>query len=430
MPRRHRFPPTARPAPAGVPARAATWLLAACAAAVPAAASAQRVPDLPTGARLATVGLETAWVGVARIDPFQDEVRHLASDEVNVYVMSRQNLMTCFDLITGRRKWAARLGGTRDPSSPPTSNRDTVFVTVGNDIYALDRDTGNENWTLPLASAPAAAAVADDGLLLVGTMGGSLLAYDLGRIQRTFREGRIAEFGGGTLSWRYNTGAEIIGPPVSDGGTIAVANRGGEVVGLDRTDGGLLFKFGTDLPAVAPLTAGGGRLFLSSADQNLYAIDRDNGRDLWEFVTRSEVRERPRAVGDSVFVSPYGGGLYRVRADTGDQVWFTPGVTGPVGVSAGTVYANGSGGTLTLLDRETGRRTGALALPKFPVRDVNDRTDRVLLATESGIVLCLREAGRDFPVFHRYPGRSPLIPQFAPVGGTPPAEDAGGTTGP
>ena len=419
------------PHPPGRPRRLfAAWLWAAAAALLPSVAPAQRVPDLPTDARLATVGLEKAWVGVATIDPFEDEVKHLTSDEDGVYVLTRQNLLTCFDLITGRKKWTVRIGSARDPSSPPTTNRTTLFATVGNDVYALDKDSGNEDWRLPLASSPSAAAQADDDLLLVGTLGGSLLAYDLKQIERTFREGRIADFAGGTLLWRYNTGSEIVGPPVSDGDTIAVANRGGDVAGLNRTRGGLLFKFSTDLPAVAPLTSGDGRLFLASGDQNIYAIDRENGRDLWEFVTRSEVRTRPRQVGDSLYVSPYGGGLYRVRADSGRELWYAPQASGPVGVSGRTVYADGPGGALLLLDREDGRRVGAVSLPRFPLRDTNDRTDRVVVASESGIVICLRETGRVFPAFHRYPDRRPLTPEFAPVDGTPPADPAAETPAP
>jgi hypothetical protein len=46
----------------------------------------------------------------------------------------------------------------------------------------------------------------------------------------------------------------------------------------------------------------------------------------------------------------------------------------------------------------------------------NDRSDRIYLATESGLVICLREQGREFPRFHKYPEREPILPEFAPEG--------------
>ena len=54
-----------------------------------------------------------------------------------------------------------------------------------------------------------------------------------------------------------------------------------------------------------------------------------------------------------------------------------------------------------------------LPLAGFDVRIANDRTDRLMLSTPTGLVVCVREIGRYEPMFHRYPGRRPILPTFS-----------------
>jgi hypothetical protein len=60
------------------------------------------------------------------------------------------------------------------------------------------------------------------------------------------------------------------------------------------------------------------------------------------------------------------------------------------------------------------------------VRVQNERTDRLYLASKDGLVVGLREQGLEFPIYHKYPERRPILPEFAPD--DPPAanEPAGG----
>jgi hypothetical protein len=62
----------------------------------------------------------------------------------------------------------------------------------------------------------------------------------------------------------------------------------------------------------------------------------------------------------------------------------------------------------------------------FPITLPNIVTDRIYLATESGLVLALRQTGRTFPVYHQNPLRLPIVPMFAPeeeeAAAAPPAE--------
>ena len=87
-------------------------------------------------------------------------------------------------------------------------------------------------------------------------------------------------------------------------------------------------------------------------------------------------------------------------------------------------------GNVVIIDREDGAPVGALPLRKFKVRLTNDRTDRLFLATESGLVVSIRDQSREFPLFHKYPERRPIVPilfddkKVAPPSAQPPTPSA------
>ena len=83
-------------------------------------------------------------------------------------------------------------------------------------------------------------------------------------------------------------------------------------------------------------------------------------------------------------------------------------------MTGGAVAASDADGNLTMVSRSSGETIGSLPLRRYNVRTVNDRTDRIFLATESGLVICLRQIGHPYPVYHRYPDRLPLLPEIEP----------------
>ena len=69
---------------------------------------------------------------------------------------------------------------------------------------------------------------------------------------------------------------------------------------------------------------------------------------------------------------------------------------------------------LVRVSRQTGEIQGALALNRFTVRVANDLTDRLYMATPTGMIIALREPGRELPLYFKYPERLPIMPEFAP----------------
>ena len=118
--------------------------------------------------------------------------------------------------------------------------------------------------------------------------------------------------------------------------------------------------------------------------------------------------------------------MYCLSSVTGEKKWWQPQGVHYLAATAKNVYATDRDDNLLILSRETGNVTGNLSLRRFSVRFANDRTDRVIVATESGLVMVLREKGRMMPTFHMYPDRLPLVPDFASEEGDGPADEMPG----
>ena len=112
--------------------------------------------------------------------------------------------------------------------------------------------------------------------------------------------------------------------------------------------------------------------------------------------------------------------MFNLALRTGDEKWERPGITDVLGASRSRLFCSDVLGNIVLLQRSTGRPLGTLPLRSFSVRLQNDRTDRLFLATPSGLVMCLREQGSEFAHYHKYPERAPIVPDVEPDEPTPP----------
>ena len=427
-----RSPPPAAAVPIAVPMsptaqtpavpRAALLAAAALAALAPAAPAQTGL--LPRPEALRAAGLELAWWAVADVSPGQDRVAEIVADEELVYVRTRANVLTAVDLTTGVKKWSVRLGRDRQVGQPVGSNRAVALAVVGREAYGIDKDSGQTIWQIPLPATPTAPPTVDDDRLYVGAGDGGVYAFDLNAIRELYSEGKLPRFALGTQAWRYASGAPVVGSPVRSGIAALFANRNGVLVAVEAGERKLLWQFEADRAASAPPVADADTVYFASADRNLYAVAVDNGIDRWEFVTRTPVETAPALVGDSLYVVPTQAGVAKVNKASGLAEWRNDRTTGFLAVAGGRAYASDASGNVLALDDATGRPLGAALLNDYDVRASNDRTDRVLVATRGGVVLCLKAAGAGFPVYYKRPDSRPVEPSFADPGApAPPAGD-------
>lgn len=391
-------------------------------------ASAQIGLTLPDERTLGRHGLELAWWGQAMLDRGRDRVQFLVIDEENLYVQSNSGAITAFNAETGQRLWAKQLGRYGDGAFPAASNQQTVLVAVGVTLYALNKDTGEILWQFRLPGPAACGPAVDELHAYIGTLDGSLYAFDLRKARTFFREGKLPLWSPHLIAWRFQAGEEITAPPVVMGFTISFASRDGSLYTVTADRRNLRWQLETGGPILAPVAVSGDALFIASEDFSFYAVDVTSGRVIWEFTSGLPIRQAPIAIGHDLYIMPERGGMYSMAARTGAQQWWQPGLAGFLAATPTRVFASDRQGNVQATDRAAGTTLGTIPLRQFPVRLANERTDRLYLATESGMVICLREQGRQFPIYHRYPERLPLLPEFAVEGAEPDEPEPGTET--
>ncbi len=372
---------------------------------------------VPPKRTLDRYGLVQAWWNQATLDPTRDKIFAVTMDEEVLFMTSTNGIVTAFDAETGRQLWVHALGSFDEPASGVTTNDDVALVAVGLNMFAIDKFTGEMLWKLQLPGQPSTSPVMDDVQVYVGTVDGSIYAFDLRRIRELFDKRLLPQWSNLTKKWRFNVAKPVINQPLANGRLVLFSSQDKSTYAVTALDRDLLFQFEADSPISAPLASSTyGYIFLATGepDYKLYCMNMNNGEMLWApFNVGLPISKSPRAIGDHLFVTPMRGGMYCLFVGTGDQVWWKPRITKFVAASKNLVYASDQVGNLVLLDRKSGATVGSLDLRRYTMRVSNSRTDRIYLLTPRGRVLCLRERANEFPEYYLNPDRRPILPEFA-----------------
>ncbi len=377
--------------------------------------------SLPTNQLLSRYGLERAWWSQAAVNSARDKVAHLVADEDAVYVQSTGGMITAFELQTGRRMWAQQLGRADHPAFPILSTDVEVIVAIGMNMYGLRKSGGQLLWEIRLPGYPSATPSTDGVRLYIPMMDGGVYAYDIATIQSLYQESLLPQWSYEAQVWRYKTSNRIISSPITTGTAVAFTSLNGSLytVTADRRE--IIFQMETDDPASAPLAYANGLLYMPTASQRVYCINLVNGQVRWEYITGTPVQSKPVVIGDDLYLTPLRGGMFNLSAATGKEQWWRPRITEFLARTPKILHVSDDAGNVLVLDRHTGVTLGVLPVRNFNIRFKNERTDRLIMATETGTVVCIRERGRDYPLYHMFPEARPIIPEFAPETPEPPA---------
>jgi outer membrane protein assembly factor BamB len=396
-------------------------VLAALSCVTPAAAqssSARQGMQLPSEQMLNRFGLTRSWWSHATINSKRDKLLYMVVDETHLFLQSSSGTITAFDTETGRYLWTRMIGAADRGMFPATSNDELLFVVNGLRLFAVRKDTGDVKWQLQMPGMPASSPVADAKLVYVGFVDGSLYAFDLKITQELFTAGKLPQYSESTVLWRYRTSKSITIPAVPGENVVAFASRNGSLYSVTKEHRKLVFQFETDAPLSAPVVRYKDSLLLASEDFNFYSLDIRNGRPGWQFTAGVVIRRAPILIDDEVYLFPDQGNMYKLSAATGHPYWSMPRMQDFLAASSTRVYVADRHNNLMILSRENGEPLGTFPLDKFTHHLANDRSDRIYVATASGLVMCLHERGREFARFHMHPDRQPILPDFAPDDGT------------
>jgi len=282
------------------------------------------------------------------------------------------------------------------------------------ELYAFHKWSGRRAWKMRLPKHPSTRPTMDDKNVYLGTLEGSVYAFSLKRINELYDQRRFPRWAHLALLWRYQTPKEITTPPITNGSLVSFASLDGSLYSVDAVNRKPKFQIETNKPISAPMSQSGKYLYMAAEDYVLYCINMRNGQSKWEFVSGFPVRKQPWLIRDDIFLTPVRGGLFCLSVETGAQRWQRPKMTDFLCATPKRVYGSDSQGNVLILDRKNGGLIGALPYRGFSERVSNNRTDRLFLATPSGLIVCIKEKQLEYPAYYMFPEHRPILPPLAP----------------
>jgi hypothetical protein len=404
-------------------------------------------PDPPTREALDRLNLTMAWRGFVPMDGMRDGFASVQFVGYDLLIETRSGLIVLMDAETGATRWRTRVGQAYRVAGAPAANTRTVLLVNNTYLYALDRATGQVQWQYRIVGGVSAPLAADDERVWVPNATGRLTEFYLPRME-TFAAQQAAqaaagnplvsevygsnrrstpgpswftqsvhypeeEVGKGPVPfkvWDAATGLRLEVKPLVGHQMVMAIGAEGAAVGYQKVpkeEGGFFesYRFEAD----GPITVGGGQFgdvaYLGSQDANVYAVNINTGRALWRFTAGEPVVRRPAVLEEDIYISSLGNGLSRIDRDSGEPLWrirrgpriqdSNPEADRFLAANAKLVYAFDRSGRLLVLDRRLGHRLSVFDVRDFVFPISNDISDRLYLAANNGLIVCLHD--KDYP---------------------------------
>jgi outer membrane protein assembly factor BamB len=394
-------------------------------------------PQLPSPAALDRLNLKMAWRAYIPAGGQRDRIFSVQFLENQMLVLMRSGQLTALDPETGTLQWNLQVGLPYWITRAPGHNNQSIFVYSGPRLYALDRKTGGVEWELEPKYFPSASPAADDRNIYLAGGIGQLSVYELPQPPKKDVDVPTAEAAkkqepesapvrgtnagagraggedaaavGGVLAsvgkkrlvqeaaiqpthlWDYEMQGRLEQTPILAENFLVLGDTRGTFISLTKTFHEIQYSFRTEAGISAPLNQHGTTAYIASREYNVFALDVVGGHILWRFTADRPILRRPAVTDEDVFVAPERGGLYRINRMTGAEIWRNRDAERFLASNRAFVYALDPSGRVLVLDRGRGILLSAYDARDFVVPVVNEFTDRVYLASNDGLVICLHD---------------------------------------
>jgi outer membrane protein assembly factor BamB len=426
-------------------------------------------PLVPPREALDRLNLQLGWRTYVPVDSRRDGIFSVQLTDREMFVQTRSGLLVSLDPETGETRWRTLPGLAYRHKVPVGYNSVLVFVVNGTQLYALSRSTGATVWQFDLPDAAITAPVADEEQLYVVLGNGRVNIYLIARgmppkpVRKNDMLPTPAPAGGAggpetmpapageppppgrdplSPSVGARQAAAATGPyteatfrppsrwtppplvlvfqhllengleraPVLTSEFMLLADNKGLLIGMSKYQHLETFRYPTGGPITAPVAQYGELAYAVSQDQNLYALNMVTGRSPWRYAVPTPTFWPPQVNDQDVYLSPAGSGLYRLLRETGQLVWHNDTAERFLASNPKFVYATNRSGMLVVLDQRRGRYLSGYDTHDYAVPISNEFTDRIYLAANDGLVICLHDREYATPVQMRKPAEKLTVP--------------------
>ena len=237
---------------------------------------------------------------------FADETVYFGDTKATIYAL---------DAATGAEKWRSRLD-SEVLATPLVIGNKLVVPDMSGRLYALDRSTGVEVWhtdpsdrSIGFSVRRAASPVEVNGLILLGSASGGLIAY---------------HSADGSIAWVRQLGDkqsqvyDVDSTPLLAGGKIYVSSADGHLFCVEPSAGAVIWS--AEAGGVDDLALHNGKIY-ASGEGVLSALEPESGNILWQQDLETPEISSPVADGNYVAVATTVDKLYLIDSENGDIVY-------------------------------------------------------------------------------------------------------------
>lgn len=237
------------------------------------------------------------------------------------------------------------------PTGSPVVDGDTVYVAVGQRMYALDKASGNQKWRYPIGE-PLAANFRNGCVLAEGTVMGSADNKTI----------YAADALSGQPRWQYASTQPIVGSPVAVGKFLVFTLSDNSLMAISIADGTPVWKESLRIfdGIMGGLNSYLGNVLVISNSFKMYSIDVATRKTNWEQTFSTLTPNATTTVfgdslytnsGDFVICMNAGTGRSKWQCNIGEPLAYNPAVSTDgiiVTTRDGQVFTVDSGGRKTL----------------------------------------------------------------------------------
>ena len=331
-------------------------------------------------------GLQRSWFTQVHLDPSRGRVTHMTLHRGTLFVQTDRAVVHAIDAENGQTLWAAGVGDPRHPSLPLGANDDFVAVANGSNLFIVKRSSGDIMRKVRIGGAPGAGLALTSKHVLVPLVNGLIESHGLARQE--------------ALPWFFHSGGRASVPVVSAQSILWATDRGQLYLG-DAEPLGVRRQFEMRGAVRSPITFGDEFVYAATLEGYVYAVREKDGQEVWQFSCGRAVREPLASVDGRLYVCPDRDGMVCLAGDSGDFQWRTPHVKRFLAATPDRVYGIGPFGSLVITSSESGALIGRISTPELTVHLANQESDRIYLATSTGLLQCLHETGLTEPADYR-----------------------------
>jgi outer membrane protein assembly factor BamB len=406
-------------------------------------------------------GLTVAWFNQVQFDQGRSRVAQVVLHEGLLLIATDRAMLHAMDAETGQTLWVQQIGRPELPTLAPSANKELVAVVNGSQLYVLVRKTGKLLWKTQLSSAPGAGPAVSARRAYVPMLTGlvqsfrlkptddspqepasaeakskadgkgedkadakKLSAKELGAIEAQRRDAGKIDVPLACQSWGQALAAPVVIRQDDDEDRVAWStDRGVLFVGGISSDtatqflvrfnigvaGGIVGK-PSYVPPHPKVAGDMAAIFVTSRDGFVYACREKDGSSMWRFPVGEAMIEPAVGIDTCVYAAIQAGGLYCLDAQKGTQLWRAPQAAKVLALSKSRLYTADKVGMIHILDARNGARLDTLYTQNLSLMLTNTATDRLYLASDDGLIQCLREIDQVRPLPHNIPAAKAAKP--------------------